>query len=320
MFVNMILFFYGEDTYRLKQKLNRLKEKFISSSLGDTNLAILDGKTITFDEMARQILAVPFLAKKRLVIIENLMRDGKKSAQGRDLAKGGEIQEKMTDFLKKVPDSTVLVFVEEGAPDRRTVLFRRLNRPGQAQEFKLLEGEALRRWLRQEVSVRGGEIDSSATNKLIEYVGSDLWRMKNEIDKLTAYSLQLTAKEVELLVAPQVQANIFELIEAVAAKMLQRGLRELYQLLQGGFSEIYIMTMIIYQYRNLLLAKDGQERASNPGLHPYVLRKITPLLGQYELEELKKIYEKLLSVEISIKTGKIEPRVALELLIFQLTR
>ncbi|MFA6493150.1 MAG: DNA polymerase III subunit delta [Patescibacteria group bacterium] len=314
----MILFFYGQDSYRLWQKVRQLKEKFISSSLGDTNLTTLNGKTASFDEIVRQILALPFLSKKRLVIIENLLKEGRK-----------ETQEKVVDFLKKIPESTVLVFVEENLPDKRTSLFKKLNLPKVSQEFKLLENEALRQFVIKEVVDKGGEIEAAACTKLIEYVGSDLWRMENEINKLVTYSSQLTIENIELLVQSRVQSNIFNLIEATASRNPAVALRELYKLFHEGAAEIYILTMIVYQYRNLLIVKDIQEKmpqisrfelAKKARLHPFVLGKILTVSGKYQLETLKKIYEKLLDFESALKVGKIESRLALELLVFQLTR
>ncbi len=314
----MILFFYGEDTYRLWQKLKALKEKFISASLGDTNLAVLDGKTITFDEFIRQILAMPFLAKSRLVIVENILKDGKK-----------DILEKIPEALIKVPKSTVLVFVEEGVPDRRTAPFKKLNQPGKMEEFKLLESEPLRRWVKKEVETRGGAIDSAAISKLVEYIGNDLWRMTNEIDKLTTYNLQLTTENIELLVNSQIQANIFNLIDEAAQKNLPAATKELYKLLKTGANELYILTMIIYQYRNLLVIKDLSQRlksnnrwtlAKKSGLHPFVVQKSIAIAAKYTLEDLKQIYAKLLDFDVRIKTGKIELRTALELLIFEIAK
>lgn len=314
----MILFFYGQDTFRLRQKLRELKTKFVTASLGDTNLAILDGKSVTFDEFIRQILAMPFLAKSRLVIVENILKDGKK-----------DILEKMPEALVKVPKSTVLVFVEEGAPDRRTAIFKKLNKPGQAQEFKLLEPEPLRRWIKKEVETRGGKIDPQATSKLAEYVGNDLWRMSNEIDKLTTYNKQLTTENIELLVNSQIQANIFNLIDDAARKNLGAATKELYKLLKTGQNELYILTMIIYQYRNLLVIKDLSQRlkpnnrwtlAKKTGLHPFVIQKSLAIMSGYTLEDLKKIYGRLLDFDVRIKTGKIEPRTALELLIFEIAK
>jgi len=314
----MILFFYGEDTFRLSQKLRNLKEKFVSASLGETNLVILEGAKVSFEEIVRQILAMPFLSRKRLVIIENFLKNGL-----------SVVREKVADFLKKVPETTVLVFVEEGNPDRRTALFRRLNLPGKTQEFKILDDIALHRWIRKEVANRRGLIEAQAVAKLVQYVGSDLWRMNNELAKLLTYQKRVTVETIDLLVQPQVQGDIFDLIQNTAGKNISRAMQGLYHLFNQGMSEIYILTMIGYQYRNLLQLKDAQGRnerlssgqmARKLCLHPYVVTKTWPLLKLYPLEDLKAIYGKILNFETMIKTGKIEPRVGLELLIFELTR
>lgn len=332
----MILFFYGEDTYRLNQKLRELKEKFISASLGDTNLSIIEGKTATFDEITRQILAMPFLSKKRLVIIRNLLSEGKKSAKDGS-ASGREVIDKMTDFLSKTPEATVAVFVEEGVPDRRTALFKKLNKPKishstssvQAQEFKLLENEALRRWVIREIEMRDAKCEPAAISKLIDYVGNDLWRMSNEIKKLASYSKKITQENIELLVQPQIHSNIFDLMDAIASRNLGKSMKELYQLFNDGKAEQYILSMIVLEYRNLLITKDFEQRsddglnkwvlAKKAGLHPYVAQKTLALATKYEMEDLKKIYGVLLNFDHRIKTGKIEPKVALELLIYKLT-
>lgn len=350
----MIIFFYGEDTYRMRQKLKALKEKFISASLGDTNLSLLDGATISFDEFVRQILAMPFLTKSRLVIVENLLKNAKKSAQG-------GVLEKIPDSLKKVPNSTVLVFIEEGVPDRRTALFKRLSKE-KTEEFKLLEPDQLRRWVARELEIRnlpagkaGVKCEAGVISKLIDYVGADLWRMKNEIDKLTAYchsdrreesptnvgdanklrdasqnaQHDIRTEDIELLVQPQIQSNIFNLIEAIANKNLKLSVKELYKLLNSGQNELYIFTMIVYEYRNLLILKDLTERgkvenqwtlAKKAGLHPFVVQKSLGTLKKYKFEDLKNAYKKILNFDIKIKTGKMESRTALELLIFELCK
>lgn len=314
----MILFLYGEDNFRLKQKVKQLKEKFISASLGDTNLAVLDGGTMVFNDIARQILAMPFLSRKRLVIIENLLKKGKK-----------ETQEKMGEFLKKIPEEAVVALVEEGVPDRRTALFKKLVQAKQVAEYKLLEPEALRRWIKKEVEGCGGAIETEAVSKLAEYVGPDLWRMKNEIDKLVLYERKITSENIELFVIREVQANIFNLIEETAAKNPQKAIYELYQLFKDNQAEIYILTMIVYEYRNLLILKDMQAReprlsrfefTKKTRLHPFVLGKSLALTSKYTLADLKQIYRKILNFDVQIKTGKIEPRVALELLVFQLAK
>lgn len=311
----MILFLYGEDTYRLKQKVRELKNRFIDASLGDTNLSILDGKMISYDEIVRQILAMPFLAKSRLIIIENIIRDGKP-----------EVREKIVEFLPKIPISSVVVFVEEGVPDKRTSLFKKLNQPKVSQEFPLLDETQLRRWIKKEVEARGGEIEPEAVSKLVEYVGNDLWRLSNELDKVTGYRLQVTADSIELLVKPQIESNIFNLIDSIGAKNKKRALQELHNLIENGQNELYILSMIVYQFRNLLIVRDFVERgvsnqydlSKKASLHPFVAGKTLSQARNYTIDNLKKIYQMLLDFDLKMKTGQLEPRTALDLLVVKL--
>jgi len=189
--------------------------------------------------------------------------------------------------------------------------------------------DQLRRWIKKKVEARGGSIEPEAVNQLAEFVGNDLWRMSNEIDKLTTYNRQLTTKDIELLVSPQIQANIFALIEAVAAQNSRGATGELYKLFSAGANELYILTMITYQYRNMLIIKDLTEHFKNAnrwvlsqkaGLHPFVVGKCLAVCQKCSLESLWAAYSRIADFDISIKTGKIEPRIALELLVFELTK
>lgn len=313
----MILFFYGTDSYRIFQQVKKIKEKFISASLGDTNLVILSAKETAFDEFARQVLAMPFLSKTRLVVVENILSEGNKA-----------LQEKVGEYLNKIPKTTVLVF-SESKPDKRLSLYKKLIKADKVQEFAPLEDDYLRKYIKKEIETQGGSIEPNAINKLVEYVGSDLWRMSNEIDKLIAYNKQITTKNIDLLVKSKVESDVFALIDAIGQKNLKKALFEYQKLLDSGENELYILSMIVYQYRNMLILKDLTERENNnspyqlakiSGVHPYVAQKIVPQLRNFDLCELKKSYRTLLNFDIALKTGKMENRAGLTLLIIKLVK
>lgn len=311
----MILFLYGEDNYRLKHKLRDMKEKYVSASLGDTNLAILDGKTVKSDDIIRQVLAYPFLAKTRLVILENFLKDGKK-----------EVQEKIVDFLPKVPETTVLVFAENVVPDKRISIFKKLIKLAKVQEFKPLGDGAILTWIEEESVKCDAAISPVGASKLFEFVGSNLWQLSNEIAKLAAYNKKITAETVELLVKPQTSSDIFGLIDAVASCNKKRALAELYRAIENGENELYILSMIVYQYRNMLIIKDLMHRgansqydlASKAKLHPFVVGKTMNVVRSMKLLDLKNAYSTLLDFDVAVKTGKIESRTALDLLTIKL--
>jgi len=312
----MIIFFYGEDVYRLREKLKALKDKFISASLGDTNLAILEGKTVEYNEISRQVLAIPFLSKTRLVIIENLLKEGKK-----------DVQEKVGELLKKLPDSTVLVFAEVNNPDKRTSLYKKLVKEKMAQEFAPLESIQVKRWIRKEAENRDVDIENDAINTLSDYFGGDLYRQKNELEKLAA-SIQhrrdktITSIDVKKLVRPEVESNIFALSDYIGQKNFQAATKELDRLEKNGENEIYIFTMVVRQFRNLLILKDTINRKGNinsyqmakeVGMNPYVAQKTMPAARNFEWHKLRQIYKTLLNFDLAIKTGKMEGKVALNL-------
>lgn len=312
----MIIFFYGEDVYRLREKLKALKDKFISASLGDTNLAILEGNRSEYNEISRQVLAMPFLSKTRLVIIENFLKEGKK-----------DVQEKIGEFLPKVPDSTVLVFAEVNNPDKRTSLYKKLVKVKMVQEFKPLEEIQVKRWLKKEAEGRGVNLETDAINILSSYFGGDLFRQKNELEKL-ATSVQhrkdktITSTDVKKMVRPQVESNIFALTDYIGERNFKAATAELDRLEKNGENEIYILTMVVRQFRNLLIIKDTLNRkgqissyqlAKEVGMNPYVVQKTMPAAQNFQWQKLRQIYKTLLSFDLALKTGKMEGKVALNL-------
>lgn len=311
----MILFLYGEDSFRSKQKLDAIKAKYISASLGDTNLSIADfnEKDFNITEISRMILALPFLASRRLVVIKNLIKNGHKN-----------IQEQITKLLDKIPLTTVVLFYETIKPLKTNSLFKKVNQPKHAEEFKPLEPYQLKKWIISEVEKQGGKIDSAAVEKLISYTGNDLWRLSNEIKKLMTYNLQLTADDVDLLVRAKIDTNIFSFIDMVLAKH-KKSCGELEKLLANGENELYIFSMLAYGFRNLLIIKDLQDKKltypeiqRESKINPYVLQKSIRFTNNFTYLELKKIYYNLLNWDLKIKSGRIESRLALNLFVLEI--
>jgi len=316
----MIIFLYGEDSYRSRQKLNQIKEKFKKSDPSNINLTVLDGEKAGSEDIKKAVQAVPFLAKKRLVIVENLLTKNKSKT----------LPDELINYIKKkIPETTVIVFWEEGSPDERTKLFKLFKKPQKAQEFKLLSGYSLSKWIEQEVKKRGGKIERNALDKLAAYVDNDLWQMSNEVDKLISYkgakNEPITTDDVELLVKAKLDTNIFNMIDAIGQKNKKRALKLLHDQIESGAHELYLLTMITYQFRNLLIIKDLIEQGKNQyqiqretKMHPFVVQKTFSQARNFSLNELKKIYQKLLDTDVALKTSKIEPNLALDLLVTKL--
>lgn len=310
----MIIFLYGEDTYRSSQKLKNLKAKYIEK-YGDTNLETFEDG-FELGKIKGAITALPFLADKRLVIIKNIFKSRSK-----------DILEGISEILENVPEETITIFWESGVPDKRTVLFKKLIKE-KSEEFEKLQGYKLTKWIEDNVADKGGKISGKNAEKLASYVGDDLNQLENEIAKLVTFRNEgeISSEDIDLLVNSKLSGNIFNLVDAVGTGDYRKTAQYMHDLLAQGENEIYILTMIVRQFRNLILIKDYEGKldkmgiAKEVGLHPFVVQKGMVQARNFSIQELKNMYEKLLDTDIAIKTGEKEPLLALDLLVKELCK
>ncbi|HDL74880.1 MAG TPA: hypothetical protein ENH06_00620 [bacterium] len=130
---------------------------------------------------------------------------------------------------------------------------------------------------------------------------------------------------MEVLVRPKIETDIFKTIDALAVKNKKQALKYLYKHLEKGDSPLYLLTMINFQFRNLVLIKSTQEQnkiglnlSKELGLHPFVVRKSLWQAQNFTFEELKKIYRKIFEVDYNIKTGRIDHQTAIDLFIAEI--
>jgi len=317
----MIIFLYGPDTYRSRQKLNEIVEHYKKIHKSGLDLKLLDLKEKDFQDFKNEAQIASMFSEKKLLVLKNAFENF-------------DFKEKISAEIEKFAKSEeVILFYEEEI--KKDKFFQTLKKFSEYQEFQLLDGERLKNWVKKEFKKYQAKIDSAVLEKLIEFVGNDLWQMANEIKKLVAYKTghnqittvtklcpEIEREDVELLVKSKIETDIFKTIDAIAAKNKKRALKLLKAHLEKGDSPLYLLSMINFQFRNLLIIKDLIEKNLSPysftDIHPYVIKKSISLLGKFSFSELKKIYQKIFEVDLDIKTGKIEPEMALDLLITEI--
>ncbi len=209
-----------------------------------------------------------------------------------------------------------------------------------------MEGVSLRNWIKREVERYGAKIDLGALDRLTEFVGNDTWRLSNELQKLASYRASrqrgeggkecevffdykgdkdIQVKDIELLVKPEIESDIFKTIDAIALKNKKKALELLHKHLEKGDSPLYLLSMINFQFRNLLMIKELVEENQSydsilrkTQLKPFVVRKSYQQAQRFGLPELKKIYRKIFQADFNIKTGKMQAETALDLLIAEI--
>lgn len=314
----MFLLFHGQNLYEIEKKLSALREKFFLTDQSGLNFSEIDGEKLIWNEFASIVFAIPFLGAKRLIIIKDFIIANKDS----------DLKKKIAENLEKIPESSVVIFAEKGAPDQRTVLFKALNKPKISQKFELLSTNDFSRWLASEAKESDIEIEPKALATLNMYLEGDQWRGENEISKLSIYVKsqkrgKILEADVELLVAPKQFANIFDFVEALAQRNVEKAISSLNILRDNGEAEHYIFSMIVYQFRVMLKIADlfdqkmtSSQIASKAKIHPFVVSKTLPLLKNFTTDALKRNYQKIAKVDFEMKSGKGEIESALPLLVF----
>jgi DNA polymerase-3 subunit delta len=232
--------------------------------------------------------------------------------------------EKIAKLMQGVPASTVAVFVDREV-DQRTIVFKQLSKADKVVKFEALSGPKLLGWVRAEVERSGGSAEPAAVRELVEMAGEDQWRLGGEINKLVNYDPVVTVTNIRALVASSVEQSIFDLVEAMSAGRTAAALAGYRTLIQQRQSEIYILTMVQWQLRNLLLAKmapsqmSPQELAKAAGMSPYVAGKMAAAQGRIGEKSLRQAYASAADCEFDIKSGRTKAEVAVEQLIYTVT-
>jgi DNA polymerase-3 subunit delta len=328
----MIIFLYGDDTFRSRGKLKQIKEKFAKEvDKSSSSLDVMDGEKIDLEEINEVVAAPSLFAKRRMVVIENIFKN-----------KNKEIFKALRDYLKKKNkqgsgQDTIIVFWEDSGLEKlkTNVLFKFLQVEKIVQEFKTLNNTEAINWIKKEANKRGGIIRGQAAVQLASIFGSDLWQLSNEINKLINFKrgsqpglinidqeVDIELSDVENLVRGSTDENIFALTDAISAKNKGKALELFENELQSGVTEAYLFAMIIRQFKILVQIKtaldaglSGRKIQNDLKLHPYVVQKASSQARNFSIEILKKLYQESVEIDYQLKTGQSDAKTALSLMI-----
>lgn len=311
----MILFLYGKDEYRMKEKMKEIVESYKKSNKNCLGLVFFDCQKDNFKNFEDSSKQTSMFKEKKLFVLINPFSDSSFRES---------FLEKKEYFLNS---EDIFIFLQEGEVLKSNLLFKFLEKNSKTQKFDFLTGQKLKNWIIKRVNSQKSKIEAEAISLLLNYIGSDLWRMGNEVDKLSNFKKDQTIKkeDVSFLVRANIETDIFKTIDSIAQKKKDVALSLLKKHINKGDSPLYLISMINYQFRNLLIVKDFIEKrlpygaiAKKSGLHPFVVKKTFYLCQKFSFEEIKKIYKNILKTDMEIKVGKISPEAGLEMLVIEI--
>ncbi|MBI4297947.1 MAG: DNA polymerase III subunit delta [Chloroflexi bacterium] len=327
----MLHIFYGPDSYSLKEALDQLRAELGESDLLNTGISHLEGSKLTPGELQVHCDALPFLAPKRLVMVEGLLaRFEPRRAEGMEAPQPtpqSQFIAQLQGYLPQMPPTTELALVD-GDISPRNPLLRALAPLAQEHKFPNPSKYRLPQWVQDRARREGGAISEKAAQLLAELVGPNLWVLASEVQKLCLYASGRTIQEddVRLLTSQAQEPGIYSLTDAVLEGNIPAASRHLHPLLDSGAQPAYILFRIARQFRLVLQAQEmgGQamstvELAQRLGQIPeFAARKAQAQARRYPPGLLEAAYPLLLKADLAIKTGRLPGDMALDLLLGEL--
>ncbi len=325
----VVYLLHGEDEYAIAQFVSEMETRLGDPVNAAMNITRLEGSDFNLNELLSIASAMPFLARRRLVIlVEQLRRLASPAAR-----------DGFTEQLQKVPPTTALVIVEHhtltSEADRRRGKIHWLEKwaLGQGERvylrnFPLPKGAMMVRRIQDQARQAGGQITPQAAELLSSLVDGDPRLADQEIQKLLAhvnYKRPVEPDDVELLTADLGQGDIFAMVDALGNQNGRVALSMLQRLLEQQ-DPISIFGMVVRQFRLLLLAREILDKGGNRGdvarrlrVPPFVADKLVVQARHFTIPALEAIYHRLLGIDEAIKTGKVPGDLALDTLVAALT-
>ena len=303
---------YGDEAY-LKQQYKHNLVKALNPD-GDTmNFNHYEGKGVDVKQLIDLCETMPFFADRRVILLEVTGFFKNKS-------------EELADYMKELPDYLCMVFVESEV-DKRNRMYKAVKACGTIAEFARQDEKTLMRWAAGILGKAGKKITQRDMELLLTKTGTDMGNLRMELEKLICYTEGrdvVTAEDIEEICTTQTTNRIFDMVRAVTEKNQKRALDLYYDLLTLKEPPMRILFLLAKQYRQLLQVKQfaeaglaQQEMESKLGVPSFAVRNIASCARAYTISELEQAIKDFVDAEESVKTGRLEDKLSVELLIIK---
>lgn len=287
----------GEEPYFIDTVVDFAEHKILSESEAGFNLTVFYGRDTDWATVVNACMRYPMFAERQVVLL-------KEAQHMKDV-------EKLEHYITKPLASTVFVVsYKDKKVDGRTAFAKILKTKTELFTTKKLYDNQLPEWVSQMVEQHGFAINQKANALLVDHIGNDLSRLRNEVEKLSINikgRKNITEEDIETFIGVSKEFNVFELQDAIAQKNMAKAIRiiqyfasnpkagpiqQILPTLYGYFSKIYsVLGMdnkseqtLFGVFKNSFAAKTAMQAINNYSYHG--IEKIILLLHHYNLKSI----------------------------------
>ena len=310
-FKNVYLF-YGEEAYLKQVYKKRMKEALLPDG-DEMNFTFFEGKKTEPQEVIQMAQTMPFFAERRVIFLENT-----------GFFKGQ--CESLPEYLSQLPEYLCMIFIEEEV-DKRSRMYKAVKKSGRIVEFAKQDSDMLIRWIFGILNKEQKKITRNDMELFLTKTGTDMGNIEKELEKLLCYVLErdvITRADIEAVCTSQVSNHIFDMLRAVTEKKQQKALDLYYDLLALKEPPMRILYLLARQFNCILQVKESLMRgnanaqiAREMGVAPFIVGKYAAQAKYFESAQIKEALRDFAETEEAVKTGKIEDKLGVELMIIK---
>ena len=312
---------FGDETFLKEDAARRIREAVLGSEdpSGALNLNVLEGGSCSLFEILDAARTLPMFSSRRLVWVKEVerLRDADPEA--------------LAAYLEApTPSSCLLLTAGAGRPDFRKSIFKTLQRSAKVMELRPLKKAEVARWIRSRARSLGAEIDEASIALLDLQVGSDLFRLDQEMRKARDFAGppgRITSAVLSETLGAAAAGSLFELAERAAAGQLEEAVALLRRILADGEEPPRVLFLLARQVRTLILGRSllaagtrGKDLALALGIPPYpfLIEKVEKQIRAFPEASGERAVRLLLRTDRALKGGIGRPERVLEGLVLDL--
>lgn len=306
---NLYLFF-GDEVYIKDIYIGKIKEIIKDAGFPDFNHIVIDEKDVSFDVIDDALESFPMMTEQKLVIIKN---------SGIFYKANETVKEYWSNRLKDIPDYVTLLF-DETELDKRSSLYKLLQKSGMAVEFEYLSETDMVSWIEREARKYKKTISRNNAQYMAGICDEGISYVKNELDKLINFcDSEITLSDIDRMVSKSLTVRVFELTDSIMtgnANLAVSLMNDFKTVKESAFKILYLLSGTFDKMlRSKLMLAEGAsygEIAEKTGLKPFLVKKYIESGKRFKEDYLVERIMRVADIDLSIKEGSIDEWTALE--------
>ena len=297
--VKPIYFLMGEEAYYIDRISDFIESNVLDEAEKGFNQVVMYGRDVTIEEIVSSAKRYPMMAEKQVIIVK----------EAQDLSR---TIEKLVSYAENPQPTTVLVInYKYKKLDKRKKLYKAIDKAGVLFESKKLYDNQVSDWIRRVLSGRNYKIEPKAALMLVEFLGTDLSKINNELEKLITILPKdsiISPSHIEENIGISKDFNNFELRKAVGEKQVVKANRIINYFAENPKNNPIVMTISLLnsfftqllQYHGLQ-SKDKMSVAKALGVNPYFVSDYATAAKNYPMRKVSQIIGLLREADVKSK-------------------